>query len=412
MSLHNTDIQGNANISRNANIGGNLKANGDMSVGHNLIVKGWLEAPNIKGPLKGLYASEATLKAAYPDPEPGWYALIGNTLPAEVWRVDNGDWAPTGETGGEFTLWPDQIEADINALGERIDEEAQTRTEDIGKIQGVIELEELDNMYGPGLPFKKAAMNGEGPFRFIVTKEGRNVGDVDVIGDGMGHNLTQILTTHYVAPDFSTHTDDRVHVYIRTYVLSKGSLTEPIGTWTEWREPYADLKEMVDDIQSVIEFDDLDDMHGSNFIEKKAAVKGPGPFRFIVTKNGYNMGVADVISDNMGHTLTQILTTHSNLGFASHSDERIRILYRSCKLAAGTLEGKLGSWTEWKELTPELTQDTGDSSEKVMSQKAVTNAIKTALDSMFVEVSEDEMEELISSGAFEKDRIYYTVEEE
>lgn len=116
MSLHNTDIQGNANISRNANVGGHANVNGDVTVRHNLIVKGWVDAPNIKGTCKGLYASEEALKAAYPRPMPGWFALVGNTLPAQVWRVDGGKWTPTGETGGEFSLWLDQLETDVKDL--------------------------------------------------------------------------------------------------------------------------------------------------------------------------------------------------------------------------------------------------------------------------------------------------------
>lgn len=116
MSLYNTDVQGNANISRNVNVGGHAKVNGDVTVNHNLFVKGWIDAPNIKGPLKGLYASEETLKAAYPRPMPGWFALVGNTLPAQVWRVDGGKWMPTGETGGTFNLWLDNLETDVKDL--------------------------------------------------------------------------------------------------------------------------------------------------------------------------------------------------------------------------------------------------------------------------------------------------------
>lgn len=116
MSLYQNDIQGNANVSRNLNVGSHLNVNGDGLFGHNLVVKGWLDAPNIKGPLKGLYASEETLKAAYPRPMPGWFALVGNTLPAQVWRVDGGKWMPTGETGGTFNLWLDQLETDVKDL--------------------------------------------------------------------------------------------------------------------------------------------------------------------------------------------------------------------------------------------------------------------------------------------------------
>ena len=123
----NTDIQGNANISRNANVGGHAYVGGDVAVGHNLIVKGWVDAPNIKGACKGLYASEEALKAAYPRPMPGWFALVGNTLPAQVWRAERAGnfgltsstqckWTPTGETGGEFNLWLDQLQTDVKDL--------------------------------------------------------------------------------------------------------------------------------------------------------------------------------------------------------------------------------------------------------------------------------------------------------
>lgn len=116
MSLYQNDIQGNANVSRNLNVGSHLNVNGDGLFWHNLIVKGWLDAPNIKGPLKGLYASEASLNEAYPRPMPGWFALVGNTLPANVYRVEGGKWVATGEQGGQFTLYLDQLETDVKNL--------------------------------------------------------------------------------------------------------------------------------------------------------------------------------------------------------------------------------------------------------------------------------------------------------
>lgn len=120
MSLYQNDIQGNANVSRNMNVGGHANVNGDAFIGHNLVVKGWLDAPNIKGPLKGLYASEATLNTAYPRPMPGWFALVGNTLPADVYRVEGGKWIPTGEKGGEFSLYLDQLETDVKNLTDEV----------------------------------------------------------------------------------------------------------------------------------------------------------------------------------------------------------------------------------------------------------------------------------------------------
>lgn len=116
MSLGNSDIQGNANVSRNVNAGGNATVRGNVIVEHNLVVRGWVDAPNIKGALKGLYASEADLKASYPRPMPGWFALVGDTLPADVWRVEGGKWVPTGEKGGEFSVYLDRLESDVGEI--------------------------------------------------------------------------------------------------------------------------------------------------------------------------------------------------------------------------------------------------------------------------------------------------------
>lgn len=138
MKLDSTDIQGNAGISRNINAGGNAEVKGDVTVGHNLTVRGWVDAPHIKGPLKGLYASEEALKAAYPRPRAGWYALVGDTIPADVWRAECEKgiwhWVPTGEQGGETALWLDNIEGDIKEL--RDDVQGLKDMTDEGMIMG------------------------------------------------------------------------------------------------------------------------------------------------------------------------------------------------------------------------------------------------------------------------------------
>ncbi len=51
---------------------------------------------------------------------PGWFALVGDTLPAAVWRVDGGKWVPTGETGGEFSVYLDRLENDVGDVMEEV----------------------------------------------------------------------------------------------------------------------------------------------------------------------------------------------------------------------------------------------------------------------------------------------------
>lgn len=100
-SIYNESLQGNLSVSRDITAGGHVKVRGNSLFDHNVVIKGWLDAKNIKGPCKGLYASLDTLKAAYPRPMPGWYALVGDTLPAAVYRTEGDEWVATGEQGGE-----------------------------------------------------------------------------------------------------------------------------------------------------------------------------------------------------------------------------------------------------------------------------------------------------------------------
>ena len=49
----------------------------------------------------GLFASAAALNAAYPSPLVGMWAMVGDTIPAEIYRCQTaGTWTATGETGG------------------------------------------------------------------------------------------------------------------------------------------------------------------------------------------------------------------------------------------------------------------------------------------------------------------------
>lgn len=120
MSLNNQSIQGNLSVSRDITTGGHLTARGNSVFDHNVIIKGWLDAKNIKGACKGLFASVEKLEEAYPKAMPGWYALVGDTLPADVYRAEGGEWVATGEKGGEVNLYLDQLEEDVANLDDEV----------------------------------------------------------------------------------------------------------------------------------------------------------------------------------------------------------------------------------------------------------------------------------------------------
>lgn len=52
-----------------------------------------------------LYASEALLKQAIPSPSVGDWAIVGDSIPGEIYRCDtDGEWTATGQTGGGYGM--------------------------------------------------------------------------------------------------------------------------------------------------------------------------------------------------------------------------------------------------------------------------------------------------------------------
>ena len=83
---------GSLSVGGNLAAGGELKVSGSTTIGHNLKVEGWLDAKNIKGPNKGVFTTEDNLKKAYPNPENGWFAGVGTSIPCDLYVAMNGEW--------------------------------------------------------------------------------------------------------------------------------------------------------------------------------------------------------------------------------------------------------------------------------------------------------------------------------
>lgn len=115
-------IDGDAAIGRNVNVGGNATVRGSVTAGHNLRVEGWLDAPNIKGAQKGMFSSEASLKEAYPQPRPGWWALVGAGFPAKVYLSYGGQWQDSGHTVDSLKVDAPYLEAAFQELRKDVDD--------------------------------------------------------------------------------------------------------------------------------------------------------------------------------------------------------------------------------------------------------------------------------------------------
>ena len=97
-SIRTTQIDGDISVGRNVSLGGKADIAGSASIGHNLTVKGWLDAPNIKGANKGVFLTLSALREAYPNPHDGWFAGVGASTPFTAYMGNGGDWVATGGT--------------------------------------------------------------------------------------------------------------------------------------------------------------------------------------------------------------------------------------------------------------------------------------------------------------------------
>lgn len=112
-------------------------------------------------------------------------------------------------------------------------------------VVGVINVDEIDNV--PASVEDAVAMAKDTKHsRWTLEKDGQNVGVVEIFSDDMGHQLTEVLTTHYVMKsngtlDVSSHDDTAVYRYYRSYNISSPHLTNAAGTWSVWAETVAKI---------------------------------------------------------------------------------------------------------------------------------------------------------------------------
>ena len=140
-STKSTQIDGDVSVGRDVAIGGRVTVQGSSHLKGNVKVEGWLDARNIKSPCKGLFASAEALAKAYPYPKNGWWALVGDTLPADVYRAEDGAWVATGEQSGEENLDLNQLVEDVSGLKEKVaslEESIGSESEEISNINTAI----------------------------------------------------------------------------------------------------------------------------------------------------------------------------------------------------------------------------------------------------------------------------------
>lgn len=97
-------ISGDVAIGRHVYTGGDANIAGSATINGNMKVDGWLDAKNIKYANKGLFPTTDKLKEAYPEPKRGWYALVGETIPAPIYIVEGGVWVNSGAISNDLNV--------------------------------------------------------------------------------------------------------------------------------------------------------------------------------------------------------------------------------------------------------------------------------------------------------------------
>lgn len=122
-NIENHSVGGSVAVGRDVTVGGRSTVRGNATFNRDVYISGWLNARNIRGAGKGLYETVKKLNSAYPNPENGWFALVGNTLPADIYRAWGGVWEATGQKGGEPVL---EL-AKLTELSESLENEVSAR---------------------------------------------------------------------------------------------------------------------------------------------------------------------------------------------------------------------------------------------------------------------------------------------
>ncbi len=401
-------ILGDLSVSRHLAVAGNANVSGGVTVGRNLKVGGWLDAPNIKHAYKGLFPSAEALAAAYPRPLPGWYATVAELTTTTTTTDDDGNetttteetkttlaeaavvymvtresgkwaWTATGLTTTEVNSYVEEVEQSIESAIEAC----------LGIIHDslddpVIDICHLDDI---------SVIRGHSRFRVVRTTDNvtYNVGYLDIFGCDGAECVTQVLVTHeaLVGGDFTsddhTHADSVFYMYARSMNTGKGDgdLNVSAGVWTAWsviwkNDNYTDLQgtmnavgtvdatiplklkaELVNRVLNItgsvvdpeIDIDSLDTLNEQQDYSRWAVTR--------TTTSGVacKVGMLDIFTTQSYHAVTQVFVTNEllvededgNKSFnQSHSDGMTYWYERHYNCGNSTLENDKDTWSAWR----------------------------------------------------------------
>lgn len=93
-------VDGDLMIGHDANVCGSLAVSKDAVFKGSVRINGILNADNIDSCNKGFFPNATELEKAYPTPKPGWWAIVGESLPGDIYSCSSvKKWKNTGIKG-------------------------------------------------------------------------------------------------------------------------------------------------------------------------------------------------------------------------------------------------------------------------------------------------------------------------
>lgn len=351
-----TNIEGDVAVGRHVTAGGNATIRGNALVKKSLRVEGWLDAPNIKGRSKGLFASADALRTAYPigDGPGSWAVVLGENNVGRIYLWNGEDWDDSG-VDYEFQISSEIYESQLEELAGRLD--------DYDSLMESLEspailLSDIDNLNALNI-----LTNRHSRYRLIKDSSNHCVGVMDVMWNATNDAIIQVALTSWNL-DQKPLTGSYVGIcyFYRIYPFTVSESGDFHGYelelnesgWTDWKKLEPEVSEEL--LSSLtppsVTPDQMNNM-GGGLVAKYAGKHSR--YRIVRADNGKIIGVLDIMYDATTQAMTQVVMTHYNLeelqGFTGGSPLRIATYYRSRPLSGSTgLEVNESGWTDWKDI--------------------------------------------------------------
>lgn len=357
-SIPTKQIDGDVAVGRNVTAGGDANIQGNVRVGHDLKVEGWLEAKNIKGANKGLFASAAALREAYPRPHDGWFAGVSAT------EADISDLELTVEEGK--ALFRMYVGSGGDWVCEPIDKlyEIVVDNEQIGNLQ-----EDLTALQGAHETLEGRVDAQDTEISGIKTQQ-------TTLGNNINSNTSSINTlTESVSTLSATVAENAESISENAEAIT--GLATQIGNVETAAEAAAEAAEAAAEaageaaaaaqetadgaVPKTIELSELDTMGTDGSVQAmKSFARNEVHTRYKVVVStehfARGVGVLDVFGDHMDHVVTQVFTTHivpdsdGKLSGSVHACQELHKYTRSFNINSPQLENEEGTWTAWRDL--------------------------------------------------------------